>query len=266
MPYAILLVFAAWACAAGQEVPSDNVVPLQSASLKEGPEQARKIRTTGSLWVAYRVEVKPNIAIDTHEVNVPWDATIHGPDVSVNVSPSTAALGIFVRYDENKAIQIEVFNLGRKHDFGSAPVFWLGQKPNGDSLSFLLTLLKTLPNLGVGLVRAIGIHRDSRSADILRAHGLVSTLSNRAREEALCWIGQSYGQSSFLGSLASDARLSIDERSAAVLALLESPDPAARPEVTRLRSQVKERRIQALIEGYNRGAANSPRQTNGPTI
>ena len=264
MCYAILLVLVAWTFAAEQEVPADNVVPVQSASLKEGLDQTRRIRSTGSFWIAYRVEVKPNIAVDTHEVTVPWDLTIHGPDVSVNVSPSTPALGIFIRYEENKEVEVGVFNLGRKHDFGSVPVFWLGQESGGESLSFLQTLLKTRPDLGVGLVRAIGIHRDSRSASVLKAHAKLSTLGTRAREEALCWIGQSYGQSLFLADLASDASLSLDQRAAAVLALLESPDPAARQAVTHLRSQVKEPRIQGLIDRYSRGTPSLPPQTSAP--
>lgn len=264
MRHAILLVLVAWTFAAGQEVPADKVVSVQSASLREGLDQARRIRSTGSFWIAYRVEVKPNIAVDTHEVTVPWDATIHGPDVSVNVSPSTPALGIFIRYEENKEVEVGVFNLERKHDFGSVPVFWLGQTADGESLGFLQTLLKTRPDLGVGLVRAIGIHRDSRSANVLKAHAKLSTVGTRAREEALCWIGQSYGQSSFLADLASDTSLSLDQRSAAVLALLESPDPAARQVVTQLRSQVKERRIQGLIDRYSRGATTLSPPTSGP--
>ena len=264
MRLAILLAFVACTLAPGQDVPADNVVPLQSASLASGAIEAQKIKTTGSFWIAYRVEVKPNVAIDTHEVSVPWDATIHGPDVSVNVSPSTPALGVFIHYEENSEVEVEVFNLRRKHDFGAAPVFWLGPESEGESLEFLQILLKRRPDLGVGLVRAIGIHRDIRSADVLKAHAKLSSLSHGARDEALCWIGQSYGQSSFLSDLANDASLPLDERSAAVLALLESPDPAARPVLARLRSQVKESRIQGLIDRYSRGVANSPPQTAGP--
>lgn len=264
MLYAVLTLLVACTFAAGQEVPADNVVSVQSVSLREGLDQAQRTRSKSSFWIAYRVEVKPNIAIDTHEVTVPWDATIHGPDVSVNVSPSTPALGIFIRYEENKEVEVGVFNLGRKHDFGSVSVFWLGPESDGESLSFLETLLKTRPDLGVGLVRAIGIHRDGRSAEILRTYARVSRLSDRAREEALCWIGQSYGQASFLAAFASNAGVSLDQRSAAVLALLESPDPAARQVVTQLRSQVKEPRIQGLIDRYSRGATSLAPGTSGP--
>ena len=264
MRFAILLPLVAWTLAAAQDVPADNIVPLQGASLASAPLEAQKLKTTGSFWIAYRVEVKPNVAIDTHEVSVPWDATIHGPDVSVNVSQSTPALGVFIRYEENREVEVEVFNLRRKHDFGVTPVFWLGPESDGESLELLQTLLKTRPDLGVGLVRAIGIHRDIRSADVLKAHAKLSSLSTGARDEALCWIGQSYGQSSFLSDLANDASLPLDERSAAVLALLDSPDPAARQVIARLRSQVKESRIQRLIDRYSRGVANPPPQTAGP--
>ena len=264
MLYAVLPLLVACTFAAGQEVPAESVVSVQSASLREGLDQAQRTRRKSSFWIAYRVEVKPNIAIDTHEVTVPWDATIRGPDVSVNASPSTPALGIFIRYEENKEVEVGVFNLERKHNFGSVPVFWLGQESDRESLSFLQTLLKTRPDLGVGLVRAIGIHRDGRSAEILRTYARVSRLSDRAHEEALCWIGQSYGQSLFLADLASNASLLLDQRAAAVLALLESPDPAARQAVTQLRSQVKEPRIQGLIDGYRRVAPSLPLQTSGP--
>ena len=136
-------------------------------------------------------------------------------------------------------------------------MFWLGERSDAESLSFLQALLEARPDLGVGLVRAVGVHRASTSADILKSNAVPATLSNVARDEALCWIGQSYGQSSFLAALASDAGLSLDERSAAVLALLESPDPAAQDAVSRLRASVKERRIQGLIERYSRRTANS---------
>lgn len=82
-------------------------------------------------------------------------------------------------------------------------------------LKFLQTLLETRPDLGVGTVRAIGIHRDSRSANILKAQVKPSNLSMRAREEALCWIVQSHGQSSFLSDFARDASAPLAERSAA---------------------------------------------------
>lgn len=252
MRYAILFVFLARTFAGGQGLPLDTVVPLEGVSIGQAPEQAQRLGTTHGFWIAYRVRVKPNIAIDTHEVKVPWDATIHGPDVSVNVSPSTPALGIFVHYEGNKEVEIEVLNLERRHDFGSLPVFWLGQKSDRESLSFLQTLLKTQQEIGVGLVRAVGVHSDDASADVLRTRTRLSALSHRAREEALCWIGQSYGQSSFLAALANDTGLSLDERSAAVLALLESPDPAARQVILQLRSKVKERSIQGLIDRYSR--------------
>ena len=264
MRRAILLATIAWTSVAAQEVPVDHVTFLEARSIVKGHEEARKLTSTHSFWVAYQVAVKPNVAIDTHEVNVPWDATIRGPDVSVNVSPSTPALGIFVHYEENKEIDVQVFNLRRKHDFGAVPVFWLGQKPDGESLEFLQALLKTRPDLGVGLVRAIGIHSDNRSTDVLKAQATLSTVGNHAYAEALCWIGQSYGQSSFLSDLASDAGLPLDERSAAVLALLESPDPQARQVISRLRWQVRERRIQNLIDRYSREITNSSPQAAGP--
>lgn len=263
MRFAILLVLLACTLASGQEVPADDVVPLQSTSLMKAPDEAHKVEA-GSFWIAYRVEVKPNIAIDTHEINVPWDATIHGPDVSVNVSPSTTSLGIFVRYDQSREVEIQVLNLHRKHDFRSAPVFWLGQRADRESLHFLQTLLETHNDLGVGLVRAIGIHRDSSSAEILKANVRLSGLSTRALDEALCWIGQSRGQSSFLYNVAIDGSLPLAQRSSAVLALLESPDPAAGPVLIQLRSETKERHIQNLIDRYNRGGKNSPLQTSGP--
>lgn len=266
MRHTILLVLVAWTFARGQDMPTDDIVPLTSANLTEGRSQAQKIQITGSFWIAYGVRVKPNLAIDTHEVNVPWDPSIHGPDVSVNVNPSTPELGIFIRYVASKEAEIEVLNLRRKHHFGAIPVFWLGQEPDGESLDFLQALLKTRPDLATGLVRAIGIHRDERSADVLKAQAMLSTLSKRAHEEALCWIGQSYGQSSFLYHIANNATLALDERSAAVLALLESPDPAAQEVIARFRSQVNERRIQDLIDRYRRGGTKSTPQTTGPKL
>ena len=139
--------------------------------------------------------------------------------------------------------------------FGSAKVFWLGERSNAESLSFLQTLFEARPDLGVGLARAVGVHRDRTSADILKTYALLPSLTPRAREEALCWIGQSYGQSSFLASLASDAGVSLDERSAAVLSLLESPDPAAQVAIAQVKASVKEPRIQSLIEHYSRNGA-----------
>jgi len=266
MRCAVLLATIVWTAAAAQEVPADHVTFLETSAIVRGHAEARKLTSAPSFWLAYQVAVKPNVAIDTREVNVPWDPTIRGPDVSVNVSPSTPALGIYIHYEENKATDIEVFNLRRKHDFGVVPVFWLGQRTDAESLEFLEMLLKTRPDLGVGLVRAIGIHRDNRSTDLLKAHATLSTLSNHAHEEALCWIGQSFGQSSFLSDLAKDTSLPVDERSAAVLALLESPDPAAREVIALLRSQVKERRIQGIIDRYRRGVTNSPPETAGPKI
>jgi hypothetical protein len=257
MRYAFLCVVLARIFALGQGLPVDSVVPLEGVAIRQAPGQAQRLGTAKSFWIAYRVEVKANIAIDTHEVKVPWDASVHGPDVSVNVSPFTPALGVFVRYEVNRVAQVEVLNLERRHDFGSLPVFWLGKRSDVESLGFLQMLLKERPDLGVGLVRATGVHRNSSSAEILKTHAVLTSLNNHAREEALCWIGQSYGHSSFLATLASDGALSLDERSAAVLALLESPDPAAQTAISQLRASVKERQIQSLIERYSRRIANS---------
>ena len=96
-----------------QGIPLDRVVVVEGGSLAQRQEKALAMEPEGRYWIAYQVGVKDNVAIDTHQVEVPWDASIHGPDISTNVSRDAATpdLGIFLRHDGAAVTDVQVFNL-----------------------------------------------------------------------------------------------------------------------------------------------------------
>jgi hypothetical protein len=240
-----------------QSGPMDQGTRVNGVTLRARETRALHLASGRNAWMAYQIAVKGRIAIDTHAVEVPWDPAIHGPDVSVNVdSSATQDLGIFMHVSGTMIDEVQVFNLLRTHSF-TEPLFWLGRVAGDESLNWLERLLETRPDLGVGLVRAVGVHRDAAASSLLKRYAFSPTLSEMARAEALCWLGQDPRQSSFLERLTVDRSLPLRARSAALLSLIDSSDPKARELLLSLRLQLNEPVLLRLID---RSSARSQQQ------
>lgn len=235
-----------------QQPWASQFVAVSGPTLLARQSNALLLANTSRFWFAYQVPVKPNIAIDTRDINVRWDPEIHGPDVSVNVNSSTPDLGVFVHYDRGRLIrEVQVFNLQRQHSMDD-PVYWAGEVTAVESLAFLRDVLNERPDLGIGLVRAVGIHEARETAAILKDSWSKLPVEDHAREEALCWIGQTQGETAFLESLVKDRGRPLRDRSAALFALLESADKDSVQALNRLKLDLAEPPLQRMIFGYKR--------------
>ncbi len=184
----ILLAFAPATTPAQQE---QGFTPVQGATLQAKHEaaaaQAASARQT-RYWTAYSFDVRPGVAVDVDYVSDDgrfsirgtWDAGgggsyFVGDGVSVSNYPGleTRSLGVFALRDAAGRVErVDVFNLGRRHEYAGYPVYWMGRAINEESLNFLRALAVT-PTLGRSdspqneAVWAISLHDDRRVPEVL---------------------------------------------------------------------------------------------------
>src|SRR5262245_30060443 len=113
----------------------------------------------GRFWTAYTIPMKPGVAFDIsngRRLGTPFE---------------TPNLAVFLLYESprNVPVRAEIYNLDRPRDYAGYPVYWLGRAEGEESLSFLRSLVDTLPNeTGGRLVDTIAAHDESRVPAVLR--------------------------------------------------------------------------------------------------
>ena len=242
MPLAIITFILALAsfCAPTVTAQRERFITVTGADLRAKLETAKGMARSSSspptrFWAAYSFDVRPNVAVDPEvgefrgSMNNYGGMTIFvGKSNGVNVE--TRNLGVFVLYEAGGSVvsRVEVYNLDRKREYGTFPVYWLGRGANEESLSFLRSLAesnqpdKVVENATV----AIALHDDPRVSDILK--GLVRSSKNHdVRRTAVHWLGFTGVETSFLADLVRNESEDEDVRRAAGHALGVSSDPAS---------------------------------------
>jgi HEAT repeat protein len=119
-------------------------------------------------------------------------------DIDSRPKPVTKVLkelGFFFRYEAGKTpvlAEVHMTNLDLPFDFETAPLFWLGKAPEGQSLA----LVKALYGLGGSdkvrrsLVAATGCHGTAGLVIPILAGVLAGDGSDNLRRDAAFWIGQ----------------------------------------------------------------------------
>jgi HEAT repeat protein len=222
------------------------------AKLETAKGMARKASPQTRFWTAYSFDVRPGVAVDPEGGEFRGSMSNYG-DTTVFIGKSksgatieTRNLGIFILHEADGSVvsRIEVYNLDRKREYGSYPVYWLGRGGNEESLNFLRALAESnLPDKVVEhATLAIAIHDDPRVNDVLK--GLVRNSKNKdVRRTAVHWLGVIGVETNFLADLVRSEGEDEDVRRAAGHALGVSSDPASIGVLTNLYGTIANREI-----------------------
>jgi HEAT repeat protein len=225
--------------------------PVQGATLQAKQEaavaQAAAARAP-RFWTAYSFDVRPGVVVDIDYVSDDghiqfqgtWDIGDSGFLVN-NPAIETRSLGVFALRDQGgQVVRVEVYNLGRRREYGGYTVYWMGRATNEESLAFLRGLADSArtpmtsgrtEDLAAEAVRAIALHDDRRVPDVLEAVARTSA-SDGVRAQAIRSLGYppvSDATRAYLAQLARDERESQEIRRAAISAYGRGRDPQALP-------------------------------------
>ena len=183
-----------------------------TARLEEASRRGRSGQTP--YWSAYSFDVRPGVAIDPgiHEfhgsMNTIGDTAVFVGTTASGMTVETRNLAIFLLREpgNNQVTRMEVYNLERKREYSSYPVYWLGRSNNEESLNYLRVLSDSAAPtmLSERAVLGISLHDDPRVATMLK--GFIQKSQNqRIRSSSVYWLGQVEEEQNFLGPGAYDS-------------------------------------------------------------
>ncbi|HKR00465.1 MAG TPA: HEAT repeat domain-containing protein [Pyrinomonadaceae bacterium] len=262
MPFAlvsfVLAFFASLFVPASMPAQREGFITVEGADLRAKYETALRMGRAASppkpFWTAHSFDVRPGVAVDPIQsgefrgsMNSYGDITIFmgKPD---GTSIETRNLGIFVLHEGNAVSRIEIYNLDRKREYSSYPVYWLGRGGNEESLNFLRGLAESAQAAPVveHATVAIALHDDPRVSEILKS--IVRTSKDQdARRTAVHWLGFTGVETNFLADLVRNESENEDVRRAAGHALGVSSDPASLGVLTDLYRAVASREIKRSL-------------------
>ncbi|MEW6734173.1 MAG: HEAT repeat domain-containing protein [Acidobacteriota bacterium] len=215
------------------------------AAIKQGSTQQKRF------WAAYMFDVRPGIAFDMVIISSGGSRiTING--AMVNTKYQTGNVGIFLLYEKDgrSVVRAEIYNLDRNREYAGYPVYWLGHANNEESLNFLQGLVGTIRSSEAAdhITDAIGAHDDPRAAEILKNVILTSTVE-KVRTNAISWLGQLPGETTFLATLVRNERERVEVRKEAADAISENPDGEVIPVLEDLYRSVTHREVKKEIMG-----------------
>ncbi|MFL6227367.1 MAG: HEAT repeat domain-containing protein [Pyrinomonadaceae bacterium] len=233
-----------------------------NARLDAAARRARTDNRQTPYWTVYSFDVRPGVAVD------PDGGEFHGSmngfggiyiftgTNAAGMTVETRNLGVFIlrSVGSNAITRMEVYNLDRKREYASYPVYSAGRASNDESLSFLRGLAEGAPATSAnkpGLLNeraalAVALHDDPRVNDILK--NFVRTSQNRGvRSSSVYWLGQLGGETQFLASLVTNQSEDQNLRRAAAHAIGESRDRAALSTLQTVYDRVTERELRKAI-------------------
>ena len=248
IPILVFVISTLLASVTEAQTPTTTFTTIEGANLRGKLEAAtRQGQTHGSrYWVAYSFDVRPSVTTDT-------DVTINGNSiwvngVSVGSNHETRNLALFLLYDAATITRIEIYNLDRKREYSSYPVYWLGRANNDESLSWLQGLVNNQSDdkLNERATMAIALHDDKNVGPILK--GLTSKAHpERVRKTAIFWLGHSEGEREYLADFVRNEQESLEIRKQAAFGLGISKDQGALTTLQNLFAQVTGRELKRQI-------------------
>jgi len=231
---------------------------VDGADLKARLEAARTRARTGQTpyWSAYAFDVRPGVAVDPaiHEfhgsMNTVGDTSVFVGTSANGVTVETRNLAVFVLRDAggNQVTRLEVYNLERKREYASYPVYWMGRASNEESLSYLRGISDSAPlnMLGERAVLAISLHDDARIPSLLK--DFIRTSQNqRIRSSSIYWLGQIGGEQTFLADMVRNDAEDKKIRRQAAHAIGESRDRGALNTLQGLYDTIKDPEVRRSI-------------------
>jgi HEAT repeat protein len=238
-----------------QSVQRERFITVEGADLRSKLETAKRMGRSASpqtrFWTAYSFDVRPGVAVDPEAGEFRGSMNNYG-DMTIFVGKSngidieTRNLGVFLLHEADGSVvsRVEVYNLDRKREYGTYPVYWLGRGGNEESLNTLRALAESnLPDKVVEHATvAIALHDDPRVSDVLKT--LVRNSKNQdVRRTAVHWLGFTGVETNFLAELIRNESENEDVRRSTGHALGVSSDPASLSALTNLYGTIANREI-----------------------
>jgi HEAT repeat protein len=189
-----------------------NFTPVEGADLMSKLNAAQARGRTGQTpyWSAYTFDVRPGVAVDPEirdfngSIHTIGDSSVFVGTTSSGMTVETRNLAIFLLRDPaaNQITRMEVYNLERKREYSSYPVYWMGRANNEESLNYLRALAAASPldMLGERAVLGISLHDDARVGGMLK-NFVTSSPNQQVRASSVYWLGQVGGEQNFLATL-----------------------------------------------------------------
>lgn len=248
-----------------QSTPDQSVATtLQSFTSVDGADLAARLEAASQrarsksspYWSAYSFDVRPGVAIDPGirefhgSMNTVGDTAVFVGTTAGGMTVETRNLAVFLlREPGNSQItRMEVYNLERKREYASYPVYWLGRANNEESLNYLRALAAAAPQnlLSERAVLGISLHDDPRVASMLRTF-ISSSQNQRIRSSSVYWLGQVGGEQAFLADLVRNTAEETKLRRQAAHAIGESRDRGALNTLQSLYEAVKDVEVRRAI-------------------
>jgi HEAT repeat protein len=266
---AALLAFLPSALATQQE---QTFTPVQGQTLQAKQEAAIALAAGAHaqrFWTAYSFDVRPGFVVDVDyvsddghmQIQGTWETTDSGFLVR-DPAIETRSLGVFALRDAaGQVVRVEVYNLGRRREYGGYPVYWMGRASNEESLAFLRGLAESARperfserdgDLPSQAVRAIALHDDRRVPEVLTEIARAD-VSEGVRAQAVRSLGLppvSDATREYLARLARDEAESPEVRRAAVSAYGRSRDAQALAFLQSLYATVNSRDLRRVALTY----------------
>jgi HEAT repeat protein len=223
-------------------VEGRNLTARMDAAIKLGSAaQAR-------YWTAYAFDVRPGVSVDAD-----WNGnrgSMDGVNISFDSTRETRNLGVFLLREPHgpSVTRVEIYNLDRAREYSGYRVYWLGRASNEESLNLLRGLVDSRQEGRVGehATMAIALHDDARVAGILKSLVRQSSIE-KARTNAIFWLGQIGGETPFLAELIRNESESVEARKQAAFAIGISKDSDAISALQNLYSSVTHRDVKEQI-------------------
>jgi hypothetical protein len=255
-------------------VQTTSFIPVEGANLKAKIDSAivsgKANVPGGRFWVGYQFEVRPGVAVDFEIIDSAGGVYISMDGASMMFDPrhETRELGLFLLFDTQRDLftRAEVYNLRRRHEFSSYPVYWAGSVTNEESLNYLKSIIDSpapeINRLAERATFAIALHDDAR-VDTLLTEMIRKPVSDPMRSRAIYWLGntgESQAKNTLFTEIVRNNQESSDARQNAMSALALSRSPATLPLLQNLfetmtSRELKRRALSGIARNDNSDAA-----------
>lgn len=228
----------------------------------EGAREKAKAKQS-PYWSAYAFDVRPGVAVDPAirefhgSMNTMGDTTVFIGTTPDGRPVETRNLAVFLLRDpsSNQISRMEIYNLERKREYSSYPVYWLGRANNEESLNYLKALAAAAPldDLSHRAVLGIALHDDVRVGGMLKTF-VSSSPNQKVRSTAIYWLGQVGGETAFLAGIVRNDNEDKKLRRSAAYAIGESREKGNMGIIAGLYETVKDKEVR---QGIISAAANS---------
>ena len=235
-----------------------SFTPVEGADLmsKLAAAQARGRTGQTPYWSAYTFDVRPGVAVDPNvrdfngSIHTIGDSSVFIGTTASGITVETRNLAIFLLRDPsgNQITRMEVYNLERKREYSSYPVYWMGRANNEESMNYLRALAAASPldMLGERAVLGIALHDDARVGGMLKSF-ISSSPNQQIRASSVYWLGQVGGEQAFLATLVRNEAEDKKLRRSAAHAIGQSRDRGAVSTLQRLYEAVKDLELRRSI-------------------